>query len=175
MSAKKGVQGFAKDHGHTSSKGGKVSKTPTYNSWWSMICRCTYSTMPSYPYYGGRGIKVTENWLGKDGFINFLADMGERPEGTTLDRIDKDRDYEPNNCRWADIFTQNNNHSHVKYVTYQGKTMNVRNWAKTLGIRESIIYKRLWMGWSVEKAFTTPVKHRHDTPSHGNVPRHLES
>lgn len=82
-------------HGHTI--GHKPS--PTFNSWSSMRDRCSRETAPAYSNYGGRGIKVCERW--QHSFENFLADMGERPEGTTLDRIDPFGDYEPGNCQWS--------------------------------------------------------------------------
>lgn len=87
----------------------KVRGTPTHNSWSLMKNRCYCPSATSYPYYGGRGIKICDRWLGVDGFDNFLEDMGPRPEGCTLDRIDSDGDYCPENCRWADIHTQTAN------------------------------------------------------------------
>ena len=83
------------------------SNTSTWRSWKSMKQRCYLKTMHSYKYYGGRGIKVCDRWL--ESFANFASDMGERPEGTTLDRIDSNGDYTPENCRWSDIHTQNTN------------------------------------------------------------------
>ncbi len=89
-------------HGHSTRKG----NSPTYNSWNMMKKRCNNPKATGYEYYGGRGIHVCERW---NKFENFLEDMGIRPEGTTLDRIDPDKDYSPENCRWADKQTQMNN------------------------------------------------------------------
>jgi hypothetical protein len=87
--------------------------TLAYKSWASMKQRCLNTNAPKYPIYGGRGIMICERWMM---FENFLADMGERPEGMTLDRIDNEGHYEPSNCRWADIETQNNNKVRNQYM-----------------------------------------------------------
>lgn len=90
-------------HGHAYF--GRV--TPVYQTWVGMIQRCTNQRGPGWKYYGGRGIKVCDRWLSS--FENFLADMGEKPEGLSLDRINNDGNYEPSNCRWATRSEQQKN------------------------------------------------------------------
>ena len=82
---------------------------PLYQTHQHMKHRCSNPNHKKWNLYGGRGIKVCDRWLGEDGFKNFLEDMGERPIGTTLDRIDVNGNYEPTNCRWATISEQNKN------------------------------------------------------------------
>ncbi len=113
-----------------------MSRTPTYETWCKMIARCTKKNAVQYKYYGGRGITVCDRWLS---FENFLTDMGVRPEGTSLDRIDNDGNYEPDNCRWATQTEQCNNTR--RSVIYEGKT--IKEWATILGISYAAVSWRL--------------------------------
>lgn len=90
---------------------GRGRWAPEYSSWSSMVQRCTNPNNPSWPDYGGRGIAVCQRWLDAS---SFLLDMGRRPPGTTLDRIDNTKGYEPGNCRWATVTVQNRNRRSTK-------------------------------------------------------------
>lgn len=135
---------------HGASSGGKLS--PTYISWRGMFPRCYNPKASQYVYYGAKGIKVADRW--RD-YANFLSDMGERPEGMTLDRIDVNGDYAPGNCRWADGKTQSRNRRDRKYYTHNGQTLLLSDWATTLGVPLHTLQTRLRAGWPFEKVFTS--------------------
>jgi hypothetical protein len=133
-----------------------MTATPTWNTWDSMMERCYRTSSKHYKRYGARGIKVHEPW---HEFVNFYRDMGKRPEGKSLDRIDNNGNYEPGNCRWADNFTQNNNRGNYNTLfTLNGVTKTQAEWARKLGLKDTAIQERLRRGWSVEKALTTPCR-----------------
>jgi hypothetical protein len=130
-----------KTHGHSS--GGHLS--PEYMTWQSMIGRCTRPDVDGYHRYGGRGITVCERWRV---FANFAADMGDRPFGTTLDRINTDGDYEPGNCRWATLEEQQNNRCNNVRVEIDGVTKTATQWARFAGLSDACVYSRLKAGKS---------------------------
>jgi len=141
-------------HGHKRVK--KISKT--YVSWCGIIQRCTDPHYNEYEYYGGRNIRVCKRW--RNSFENFLEDMGERPEGRQIDRINNNGNYCKSNCRWVTSKTNNRNKRNNHLETYDGKTQCLTAWAEDIGIDRRTIKKRLKLGWSIEKALTTPVKKR---------------
>ncbi len=151
-------------HGHA--RAGK--RTPTYRSWRAMNDRCSRPTNIGWHIYGGRGIKVCKRWRK---FDNFLADMGERPKGLTLERKKSEKNYEPNNCIWASQKAQQNNRSNNRLITAFSKTQTLQQWADELGCRRKLISDRIKRGWSVEKALTT--KSRKEAPKthckHGHL------
>lgn len=114
-------------HGHNGASG----KSPTYNSWDMMRQRCLNPKYTDYRNYGGRGIKVCERW---STFSNFLYDMGERPEGKTLDRKDNNGNYDPQNCRWSTRHEQRRNMRRNVWVEVDGERLIISDWAKKLGI-----------------------------------------
>lgn len=135
-------------HGH-SKVPGKNNGTPTYQSWMAMRVRCAYKKHPAFHQYGGRGIAVCERW---QAFENFLADMGERPAGTTLDRVDNDRGYEPGNCRWATRSAQARNRRSSRRLRAHGVTDTIVAWSDRTGISAACIRERLKRGWPPERA-----------------------
>jgi len=133
------------------------SRLPTYNSWSSMVDRCTNKKSKNYSIYGGAGIGICERWLD---YKAFKEDLGERPEGKTLDRIDNANGYCPENCRWATYKEQQNNTKKTRFITFNGEKKPANVWAEEKGMHPRVLRWRLNKGWSMKKTLTTPVKKR---------------
>lgn len=135
--------------------------TRLYTIWKGMRHRCYSKSRREYPSYGGRGIMVCPEW--RDDFLAFRdwAMANGYDDTLSIDRIDNDGNYEPANCRWADTKQQNNNRRSNRPITYSGQTMTITEWSEQTGIPFHVLSQRLGrMGWSVEKALTTPVDRR---------------
>lgn len=127
-----------------------MSKSREHHCWSMMKQRCCNPRCKSYLSYGGRGIAVCPRWL--ESFEAFFADMGEAPPGASLDRIDNDGDYEPSNCRWADVRTQGSNRRTSRRLYARGESLTVAEWARRLGCPTTTIWSRLKAGDSAEDA-----------------------
>lgn len=113
--------------------------------------RCTNPRDSYWKDYGGRGIKVCERWLK---FENFFMDMGPKPAGFQIDRRNNDGNYEPGNCQWVDTFKQQSHTRKTKLLTFDGRSMHLRAWARELGLSMGTIQRRLGNGWPIEKALS---------------------
>lgn len=134
-----------------------LSRTPEYSTWTGMKRRCYSPNHKSYKNYGGKGIIVCDRWL--ESFENFLEDMGNRPEDMSIERKDRDGNYEPSNCEWADNATQLENRSATVIIKYNGKTQSLKKWSEETGLPAPTIRDRMRKHkWSIEKALTTPVR-----------------
>ena len=127
------------------------SKSQIWSIHHSMMDRCYLKTSHAYHRYGGRGITVCDRW---HDFENFYADMGDKPKGMSLERIDNDKGYSPENVKWASYKEQANNTRSNRILTYMGKSQNITQWAEELGIKMTTIWARLQRGWTVERALT---------------------
>jgi len=131
-----------------------LSRKPIYSIWQAMIQRCHNTSNPTYKYYGCRGITVCGKW--RDSFEAFFADMGHPPKGTSIERIDNDKGYSPENCKWATWKEQANNKRDNRYITHNGITKTICDWSIYLGGNRCLVGKRLdVLGWSEERAVTT--------------------
>lgn len=132
-------------------KGRSFYKEPWYGSYHSMMDRCYRETARNYPFYGGRGITVCQEWNDIEKFEKWAIASGFEA-GLTLDRINPNGDYSPQNCRWASKRQQANNRRNTVYLEYNGERHTISEWADLLEINRSTLNNRVHRGWSVEKA-----------------------
>lgn len=142
-----------------------LSETRLYKVWRTMKERCLCETYRDYKHYGGRGIKVCDEWL--DDFMNFYNwamdngyDENAKRGEYTIDRIDVNGNYEPSNCRIVSMKEQANNVRRNHLIEYKGKTQTLSQWSDEVGISSHTLLNRLQNGWSIEKALTTKNKRR---------------
>lgn len=134
-----------------------MNGTPEYKTWTAIIDRCSNAKAHGFENYGGRGIVICPRW--RASFEAFFADMGPRPAGTSIDRIDVNGNYEPGNCRWATQREQQNNRRDSRFIEARGERLTVADWARRLGISVDVIRARAGrLGWDAERALFTPVR-----------------
>lgn len=134
--------------------------TLLYKTWHNIRSRCKNPNATKYKYYGGKGIKICKEW--DESFVvfrNWCYENGYK-QGLTIDRINSNKDYCPENCRWVDYKTQNNNLSSNHLITYKGETHSVYDWAERLGMKHNTFGERIRRGWSIERAIETPVHYK---------------
>lgn len=135
----------------------RMTNSPEYGIYCSMLKRCYNMKHAKYHMYGGKGITVCDRWL--ESFENFYADMGPRPsERHSLDRKENDKGYSLDNCRWATYEEQNTNRSNVVFIEYMGESLTVPQWAEKTGIKITTIRRRLAIGWTVEDTLSTKTR-----------------
>lgn len=134
-------------------------KSKAYRVWQDMKARCLIESHPSFHHYGGRGIAICDRWLS---FDNFLSDMGEPGKGMSIDRIDNNGNYEPDNCRWATPTQQGNNKRDNRVVSYLGRQMTLTEAAREAGISPQTVTARIRYGWPEHRLFDPPMWTRRD-------------
>lgn len=139
-------------HGHA--RNGRVTKE--WTAWSNMKRRCYDPANDDFHTYGGRGITVCDQWL--NSFENFLADMGIRPSGLTLNRKNNDGNYEPENCEWATDEVQANNKTSSVFFEIDGKRQTMEQWCREVGKKSDLVWHRLKAGWNFREALFKPAR-----------------
>lgn len=132
--------------------------TRLYNIWRSMKQRCNYKKHIGYERYGGRGIGICDEWNNSYESFKDWAMFSGYEDNLTIDRINNDGNYEPNNCRWVDHRSQANNRRYNKKLSYKGEVLTISEWAEKLGVNKSTLSMRLRSGWSVEDTLEKTVR-----------------
>jgi len=139
-----------------------MSRTPTYQSYYSMLARCLNPKAHAFDKYGGRGIQVCDKWVSS--FQSFLSDMGARPSMKhSLGRINNDGHYCPENCRWEDDVQQQNNTSQNHFIEVDGDRLTIAQWSRKTGIKMSTIRYRIKKGWPAKEAVSADLVQKKDS------------
>lgn len=147
---------LAETRGKSTIKHGKC-KSGAYESWQGIKDRCLNQNNKSFKNYGGRGISVCDRWL--ESFENFFEDMGPRPPRLTIERVNNEKGYSPDNCQWATRKVQNIDKRNNNYITHEGITLHISEWSIRTRIDRHLIYRRIFkLGWSIKEALTIPVE-----------------
>lgn len=154
-------------------------KSKLYKIYASIIQRCSNPKDKGYKNYGGRGIKICEEWENDYmAFCNWCIENGYSEQKTekgrnklTIDRINNDGNYEPSNCRWIVQKQNERNKRTNKFITYNGETHCLIEWAEILNLPSTTLYNRLFEGWSVERAFNTPINEKHKNKKYLKIVR----
>lgn len=133
-----------------------LSYTVEYRTWQTMRDRCTNPKSQAWENYGGRGITICDRWLNDP--QAFIDDMGPRPGGHEIDRIDNDAGYSKENCRWTTRSVNDRNRRSSKWIAYRGERRTLAEWCELLGLDRSPIAARFALGWAPERAFETPIR-----------------
>lgn len=137
-----------------------ITKKRIYSVFHNMKSRCYLKTFPKYKYYGEKGIKICDEWIRKNGYDNFeyWALNNGYNDSLEIDRIDYTKGYSPDNCRWVDRKTQNNNTRKNKFITYNGETKTIAQWAEIYNIHRCVLNNRISRGMSFLEAINKPVR-----------------
>lgn len=145
--------GNTKSCGCTHGESHGMANTRIYRIWQAIKNRCLNKNVKAYIYYGGRGITICEEWIKSFNAFYEWAISNGYADNLTIDRINVNGNYEPLNCRWVEMKTQNNNTRHNKFITKNGETHTITEWAEIIGIKPATLYARIYVyKWDIEKA-----------------------
>lgn len=134
------------------------SKSRLHSIWCNMITRTENPHGTAYPCYGGKGIAICPEWRNDFSAFKNWAEANGYAEDLTIDRIDNNKGYSPDNCRWVTWKDQFNHRTTCHYLTFRERTQSIAQWAEELGISKSALYQRISAGWSVDRALTEPIR-----------------
>lgn len=149
---------FRKEENHKRAMTHGMSKSKLFTIWWAMICRCENENNKSYPNYGGRGICVCDEWHDSSAFFEWALNNGYS-DGLSIERIDVDEGYSPDNCKWITREKQAHNKRNNFMVDFEGEQKRLVQLCEEYGIDYSTVYQRVRkLGWDTKKALTTPAR-----------------